>query len=46
MTTLLELNRETAQTAAPYPERIVQFGGGVFLRAFVDWIIQRLNEQD
>jgi len=39
------LNRQTAQTAAPYPERVVQFGGGVFLRAFADWIIQRLNEQ-
>lgn len=45
MTNLPELNRKTAQTPAAYPERIVQFGGGVFLRAFVDWIIQRLNEQ-
>ncbi|MBI1280527.1 MAG: tagaturonate reductase [Anaerolineaceae bacterium] len=45
MTTLPDLNRQTAKTAAPYPERVVQFGGGVFIRAFVDWIIQRLNEQ-
>ncbi len=44
-TSLLPLNRQTAQTDTPYPERVVQFGGGVFLRAFVDWIIQRLNEQ-
>src|SRR5438874_5842049 len=26
------------------PERILQFGGGVFLRGFVDWMIHRLNE--
>jgi tagaturonate reductase len=43
--TLPPLNRETAHTPAPYPERIVQFGGGNFLRAFVDWIIQQLNEK-
>lgn len=45
MTSLPDLNRKTAQTPAAYPERVVQFGGGVFIRAFVDWIIQRLNEQ-
>ena len=27
------------------PERIVQFGGGNFLRGFVDWIIDVLNEE-
>ncbi len=43
--TLPQLNRETAHYPTTYPERIVQFGGGNFLRAFVDWIIQQLNEQ-
>lgn len=28
-----------------YPERIIQFGEGNFLRAFVDWIIQKMNEK-
>ena len=43
--TLPALNRQTAQTPPAYPERIVQFGGGVFLRGFADWIIQQLNTQ-
>ena len=29
---------------AKYPERIIQFGEGNFLRAFVDWQIDLLNE--
>ncbi len=29
--------------APVYPERIIQIGGGNFLRAFVDWMVQRLN---
>jgi len=28
-----------------YPERIVQFGGGNFLRAFVDWTVDVLNAE-
>lgn len=28
-----------------YPERVVQFGAGNFLRAFADWVIDRLNEE-
>ena len=28
-----------------YPERIVQFGGGNFLRGFVDWVVDILNEE-
>ena len=28
-----------------YPERIVQFGGGNFLRAFVDWTVDLLNAE-
>src|SRR4051812_18360565 len=26
-----------------FPERVLQFGGGAFLRGFVDWMIHRLN---
>jgi tagaturonate reductase len=33
------------ESPSPYPERVVQFGGGNFLRAFVDWMIDILNEQ-
>ena len=39
-----ELNRQTAGKRI-YPERIIQFGEGNFLRAFVDWIIQKMNDQ-
>ncbi|MGL4518530.1 MAG: tagaturonate reductase [Phocaeicola sp.] len=38
------LNKETAVKAAR-PERIIQFGEGNFLRAFVDWIVQNMNEK-
>ena len=40
-----QLNRTTAQRPAVYPLRILQFGGGNFLRAFTDWMIDILNEQ-
>ena len=29
----------------PLPLRVLQFGGGNFLRGFVDWLIDRLNEE-
>ncbi|OZG63407.1 Mannitol dehydrogenase [Bifidobacterium lemurum] len=35
----------TTARAADRPIRVVQFGEGNFLRAFVDWIIQRLNDE-
>lgn len=38
------LNRQTTGIA-PHPERIVQFGAGNFIRAFMDWMIQELNMQ-
>ena len=38
------LNRTTV-SARTYPERIIQFGEGNFLRAFVDWIIFNMNEK-
>lgn len=38
------LNSKTAVKAVR-PERIIQFGEGNFLRAFVDWIISNMNEK-
>ena len=40
----MELNR-TSVNAAKYPSRILQFGEGNFLRAFVDWIVQKMNNE-
>ena len=37
------LDRQTAQ-AAKYPTKVIQFGEGNFLRAFVDWIIWNTNK--
>ena len=37
------LNRQTAPKATA-PERIIQFGEGNFLRAFVDWIVKNMND--
>ena len=39
-----QLNRSNVQ-ANKYPERIIQFGEGNFLRAFVDWIIFNMNQK-
>jgi tagaturonate reductase len=39
-----ELNRKTVATT-PRPVRIMQFGEGNFLRAFVDWMVDRANKQ-
>ncbi len=41
---MLELNKTTA-SKSERPERIIQFGEGNFLRAFVDWIISNMNER-
>ena len=38
------LNRTTASNTTIYPERIIQFGEGNFLRAFVDWMVNRMNK--
>ncbi len=38
------LNKQTAQKVQR-PERVIQFGEGNFLRAFVDWIISNMNEK-
>lgn len=39
------LNRTTANKAAGPPVTILQFGEGNFLRGFVDWMIDILNDQ-
>lgn len=39
-----KLNSSTAHKASR-PERVIQFGEGNFLRAFVDWIISNMNEK-
>ena len=40
------LNRQVLQgTRSLAPEKIIQFGGGNFLRAFVDWMVDEMNEK-
>ena len=39
-----QLDRTTAD-ARKYPEKVIQFGEGNFLRAFVDWIIWNLDRK-
>ncbi|GAA5219459.1 tagaturonate reductase [Membranihabitans marinus] len=38
------LNRQNSNLDTVSPERIMQFGGGNFLRAFTDWMIDILND--
>jgi len=40
-----KLNRTTANKPIQHPERIMQFGGGNFLRAFCDWMFDVLNKE-
>lgn len=40
-----KLNRQTKNKPSSLPLKVMQFGGGNFLRAFVDWMIQVLNEK-
>src|SRR5687768_5913278 len=42
---LKKLNRSAAQSHHERPVRILQFGEGNFLRAFVDWMVDILNEK-
>lgn len=34
-----------AETMLPRAIKIVQFGDGVFLRGFIDWMVQRMNDK-
>ena len=40
-----KLSRKSANVTKTYPERIIQFGEGNFLRAFVDWIVFNMNNK-
>src|SRR5688572_28424240 len=42
---LKKLNRSTTSLPPLRPTRILQFGEGNFLRAFVDWMVDILNEK-
>jgi tagaturonate reductase len=42
---LKKLNRKTAGVSSARPVKVIQFGEGNFLRAFVDWIFDILNEK-
>lgn len=44
MAQLKSLNKGTAPKSV-MPERIIQFGEGNFLRAFVDWIIWNMDQK-
>ena len=44
MKELKSLNCRTAPKSV-MPERIIQFGEGNFLRAFVDWIVFNMNQK-
>ena len=39
------LNRKTAPQAKSYTEKVIQFGEGNFLRAFIEWIIWKTNQK-
>ena len=41
----MQLTRHTAGVAAPLPAKILQFGGGNFLRAYFDWMVELMNER-
>ncbi|MDO7135882.1 tagaturonate reductase [Algibacter lectus] len=41
---MTKLNRTTANKPVQHPVRIMQFGGGNFLRAFCDWMFDVLNK--
>src|SRR5690606_24662812 len=39
------LDRKSQELEAKFPVKVVQFGEGNFLRAFVDYVIDKLNEE-
>ena len=41
----MRLNKETYKEYKQYPEKVLQFGEGNFLRAFVDWQIDKMNNE-
>ena len=41
----MQLNKKTWSGHRHYPEKVLQFGEGNFLRCFVDWMFQELNKK-
>ncbi|WP_421918733.1 tagaturonate reductase [Marinifilum sp.] len=41
----MKLNRQSKERLNQYPEKILQFGEGNFLRAFVDWMVNKMNQE-
>ncbi len=41
----MKLNKETFKEYKKYPEKVLQFGEGNFLRAFIDWQIDKMNKE-
>lgn len=41
----MKLNNEVVKSRVKHPEKVLQFGEGNFLRAFVDWIIDKMNKE-
>ncbi|MDW7673733.1 MAG: tagaturonate reductase [Bacillota bacterium] len=41
----MKLTKENFQGFKQYPEKVLQFGEGNFLRAFVDWMIDEMNKK-
>jgi tagaturonate reductase len=42
---LIKLNKKIYDRYKKYPVRVLQFGEGNFLRAFADWIIDKMNKE-
>lgn len=41
----MKLSKEIYKEFKTYPEKVLQFGEGNFLRAFIDWQIDKMNEE-
>jgi tagaturonate reductase len=41
----MQLNKKSYAGYREYPEKVLQFGEGNFLRAFVDWMFHKLNKK-
>jgi len=41
----MQLSKKTYNGFQEYPEKVLQFGEGNFLRCFVDWMFQELNKK-
>lgn len=42
----MKLVNEVVDKKKKFPTKVIQFGEGNFLRAFIDWQIQKMNEQE